>query len=115
MVNLPSSVEFLVRADRELTKNQHDQDIVALLYLADRYLREKLRQRDDPEAFISQLLASEMEFFVYLEKPNAITKSLYGMETDYGALRERLQRVHNYAFGKPYHSARMTTASPATK
>lgn len=95
MVNFPSAVEFLVRADRELTKNQnqYDQDIVALLYVADRYFRETLRLQDDPEAFFSQLLTSEMDFFGYLEKSNAITKSLFGKETDYGALRERLQRI----------------------
>lgn len=115
MVNLPSAVEFLVRADRELTKNQYDQDVVALLYVADRYFRETLRMQDDPEAFFSQLLASEMDFLGYLEKSNAITKSLFGMETDYGALRERLQRIIEYGVGYPCHSARMTTASPATK
>lgn len=93
MVNFPSAVEFLVRADRELTKNQYDKDIVALLYVADRYFRETLRLQDDPEAFFSQLLTSEMDFLGYLEKSNVITKSLFGKETDYGALRERLQRI----------------------
>ncbi|MDD5280333.1 hypothetical protein [Acidithiobacillus sp.] len=75
MVNFPSAVEFLVRADRELTKNQYDQDIVALLYVADRYFRETLRLQDDPEAFFSQLLASEMDFLGIWRNPTQSPKA----------------------------------------
>jgi len=75
MVNFPSAVEFLVRADRELTKNQYDQDIVALLYVADRYFRETLRLQDDPEAFFSQLLASEMDFWGIWRNPTQSPKA----------------------------------------